>query len=133
LNEIDRDAKVAKLIASLTNTMSDQGSVNPVFNSALADLRSDLLPVVIDNWLDLSEESQTNLRPMGNFFCKMHLLVNFATECDKALKEFEQNITVSGRNPHSFSKSESGACRLVRTAAKALTTHGSEKAGVASY
>ena len=133
LNEIDRDAKVAKLIASLTNTMSDQGSVNPVFNSALADLRSDLLPIVIDNWLDLSEESQTNLRSMGNFFCKMHLLVNFATECDKALKEFEQNIIVSGRNPHSFSKSESGACRLVRMAAKALTTHGSEKAGVASY
>jgi hypothetical protein len=27
----------------------------------------------------------------------------------------------------------SGASRLVRTAAKTLTTHGSEKAGVASY
>jgi hypothetical protein len=50
--------------------------------------------IVIDNWLDLSEESQTNLRSMGNFFCKMHLLVNFATECDKALKEFEQNIII---------------------------------------
>jgi hypothetical protein len=41
LNEIDRDAKVAKLIASLTNTMSDQGSVNPVFNSLMP-----LLPYV---------------------------------------------------------------------------------------
>jgi len=63
----------------------------------------------------------------------MHLLVNFASECDKCLKEFEQNIVVSGRNPHAFNNSESGACRLVRTAAKALTSHGSEKAGVASY
>ena len=63
----------------------------------------------------------------------MHLLVNFATECDKCLKIFEQNVIVSGRNPNAFNNSESGASRLVRTAAKALTTHGSEKAGVASY
>lgn len=40
---------------------------------------------------------------------------------------------LSGRNPQTFNNSESGACRLVRTAAKALTSHGSEKAGVASY
>jgi hypothetical protein len=42
-------------------------------------------------------------------------------------------VIVSGRNPNAFNNSESGASRLVRTAAKALTTHGSEKAGVASY
>jgi E1A/CREB-binding protein len=58
---------------------------------------------------------------MGHFFCKMHLLVNFATECDKCLKIFEQNVIVSGRNPNAFNNSESGASRLVRTAAKALT------------
>ena len=42
-------------------------------------------------------------------------------------------MIVSGRNPNAFNDSESGASRLVRTAAKALTTHGSEKTGVASY
>ena len=67
LNEIDRNVK---LIASLTNTLSDQGSVNPVFNSDLADLRSDLLPVVFDNWLDLSEESQLISGPWVIYFAK---------------------------------------------------------------
>lgn len=63
----------------------------------------------------------------------MHLVVNFTTECDKGLKEFEQNVIESERNPHAFNSFESGACRLIRTAAKGLTTHGSEKAGAASY
>jgi hypothetical protein len=69
---------------------------------------------------------------MSHFFCNLHLLVNFVTECDKCLKIIEQNVIVSGRNPNAFNNSESGASHLVRTAAKALPTHGSEKAGVAS-
>lgn len=66
--EIEKDVKVAKLITSITNTMSDQGSVNPVFNSALSEMRSELLPVVIKNWFNLSDATQANLRSMGNFF-----------------------------------------------------------------
>ena len=78
-HEIHRDAKVAKLITSITNTMSNQGSVNPVFNLALSEMRAELLP----NWIDLGEATQASLQPTSNFFCKMHLLVNFASECDK--------------------------------------------------
>jgi hypothetical protein len=37
-HEIHRDAKVAKLITSITNTVSNQGSVNPVFNLDLERL-----------------------------------------------------------------------------------------------
>lgn len=70
---------------------------------------------------------------MGIFFCKMHLIVNFASEYDKCLKEFENNIIESGKNPHSFGNLESSAVRLIRTSAKAFTSHGSEKAGVASH
>ena len=80
---------MANLVASITNTMSDQGSVNPVFNTALSEMRSDFLPIFIDNWFNLKDETKANLKSMGNLFCKMHLLVNFATECDKCLKEFE--------------------------------------------
>ena len=46
-HEIHRDAKVAKLITSITNTMSNQGSVNPVFNLALSEMRAELLPGLI--------------------------------------------------------------------------------------
>jgi len=113
--------------------MSDQGSVNPVFNLALSEMRAELLPTVIDNWFDLEEATQASLQSMGKFFCKMHLLVNFATECDKTLRQFEQNIIASVKNSHAFNLNESGGSRLVQTAPKALTTHGSEKAGMASY
>lgn len=71
---------------------------------------------------------------MGNFFCKMHILVNFATEADKALKIFESPVINDGNNPHtSDSSSESGCVILIRTACKAFTKHGSDKSGVASY
>jgi len=59
--------------------------------------------------------------------------VNFARECDKALRQFEQNIIASVKNSHAFNLNESGSSWLVQTAPKALTTHGSEKAGMASY
>ena len=129
----DKASKVKQLVGSITNTMSDQGAINPVFNKMLADLRSQFLPDIISNWDTLDEASQAQLGTLGHFFCKMHLVVNFASESDKCLHEFENNIIESGRNPHSFGSSESSAVRLVRTAAKAFTAHGSEKAGVASY
>jgi hypothetical protein len=49
-HEVQRDAKVAKLE---TNTMSDQGSINPIFNSALSEMRGNLFPSVLDNWHNL--------------------------------------------------------------------------------
>lgn len=116
----EKEAKVNSLVTSIINTMSDQGAINPVFNKALADLRSNLLPTVIDNWSSLDDATRDRLKTMGIFFCKMHLIVNFATETDKCLKHFETNIIENGRNPYSFNSSESGAARLVRTAAKAL-------------
>jgi hypothetical protein len=72
---------------------------------------------------------------MGNFVCKMHLLVNFASECDKTLKVFEKVARSDDfkENPHVFQTSESGPARLVRTSVKAVHPHGSEEAGVASY
>ena len=33
---------------------------------------------------------------MGNFFCKLHLLVNFASETDKILKELESLMILEG-------------------------------------
>ena len=40
-NDIDKDTKEANLVASITNTMSDQSSVNHVFNADLSEMRSD--------------------------------------------------------------------------------------------
>ena len=46
---------------------------------------------------------------MCNFFCKFHLLVNFATESDKILKIFEDVAYADKPKPkHVFSTNESG-------------------------
>ena len=46
---------------------------------------------------------------MGNFYCKLHLLVNLGEEANKALKLFEHAAT-EGRNPLAFlSSNESGS------------------------
>lgn len=125
------DLVVQKLLASFKNTMSDQCATNIPFNKSLEDARSKVLPTVVDNWETLSPDTQAEASRMGNFFCKMHILVNFAGQCEKSLLTFEQTVT-DGKNPHSF-YSESGAVRLARTASKAFTTHGCEKSGVASH
>ena len=95
--------------------MSDQGSINPVFNAQLHDYRSEVLPKAIENWVKLSPSSRDSIIDMGHFFCKMHVLVNWATEAEKTLKLNEADAVSLGKNPYSFS-SEGGAVRLIRTA-----------------
>ena len=129
-----KDANIAKLVSSIKNTMSDQGAVNPCFNRELEIIRKDALPKAVDNWDVLSEQARAEIISMGNFYCKMHLLVNFATECDKTLKVFESICDETRKtNESGYQTNESGAARLVRTAVKALHPHGSEEAGVASH
>ena len=125
--------KVAELVTSIKNTMSDQGPTNATFNEQLTELRKELLPKVVEKWEDLSEDSKKSLEQMGNFYCKLHLLVNLGKEANKALKLFEHAAT-EGRNPLAFlSSNESGSCRLTRTACEAFHPRGSQTAGVSEY
>lgn len=69
---------------------------------------------------------------MGNYFCKMHVLVNMASEADKVLAELDH---VGPEITHLYSlpqSGESGAARLVRTAVKALHPRGCEQSGAAA-
>ena len=125
--------KVAELVKSIKNTMFDQGPTNATFNEQLTELRKELLPKVVEKWEDLSEDSKKSLEQMGNFYCKLHLLVNLGKEANKALKLFEHAAT-EGRNPLAFlSSNESGSCRLTRTACEAFHPRGSQTAGVSEY
>ena len=60
--------------------MSDLGSVNPLFNSKFKEMRELLLPKVIEHWDSLTIEQKNEFKDMSNFFCKLHLLANSATE-----------------------------------------------------
>jgi len=125
--------KVAELVTSIKSTMSDQGPTNATFNEQLTELRKDFLPKVVEKWQDLTENSKKYLEEMGNFYCKLHLLVNLGEEANKALKLFEYAAT-EGRNPLAFlSSNESGSCRLTRTACEAFHPRGSQTAGVSEY
>ena len=95
--------------------MSDQCATNGVFNKLLLDLRSDLVPKVINNWDGLTQEEQSKLMSMGNFFCKVHPLLSFAEEANKALLKFE-NAVLEGKSKYAFPTSgESVTFRLIRT------------------
>lgn len=83
------DKDVAYLITSLKSTMSDKCSVNHVFNAKLQSLRTNLLPAVIDCWDTLTETEKSAAEDLGNFFCRMHILVNMALDCDKTLQQLE--------------------------------------------
>ena len=58
---------------------------------------------------------------MGNFFCKLHLLSNFASETDKVLNEFEKlMINEDHEKKYAFSTKESSPVQLIRLACKAF-------------
>ena len=58
-------------LSSFKNTMSDLGPTNPLFNEKLEAYREQLLPKIIENWGDLSEEEQAAMRDMGHFFLQI--------------------------------------------------------------
>jgi E1A/CREB-binding protein len=134
LDTKDREKDFAKLICSFKTTMSDLGSVNPLFNNKFKEMRELLLPKVIEHWDSLAIEQKNEFKDMSNFFCKLHLLTNFATETDKVLNSFEKlALSDNHEDVFAFKTSESGAARLIRTACKAFHKRGSDEAGVAGY
>ena len=131
----NRESMVEKLVCSIKSTKSDRGPINPCFHKQLQILREGFLPRVIEQWENFDESVRNSLSDMCNFFCKMHLLPNMATESNKILKVFEDVALLTVENKCSFKTDESGTARLhvVRTAAKAFHPTGSDEAGVASY
>ena len=67
-----------------------------------------------------------------NFFCGLHLLVGMADAAASTLLQWEATHFSADPTSSSVSvrKSESGIVRLVCTACKALSKHGSEQNGV---
>ena len=129
-NEEFVSEKADQLLLSVKNTMSDQCATNGIFNKLLLDLRSDLVPKIINNWDGLTQEEQSKLMSMGNFFCKVHPLLSFAEEANKALLKFE-NAVLQGKSKYAFPTSgESGIFRLIRTSCGAFQKRGNQQAGM---
>lgn len=121
-----------KLLSSIKNTMSDRHIVQKNFNSLLEEYRANILPEITSSWQDLTSAEQQSMSSLNNFFCGLHLLAGMADAAASTLLQWE--ATHFSENPTGSSvlvrKSESGIVRLVRTACKALSKHGSEQSGV---
>ena len=51
--------------------------------------------------------TKTEISKIANFLGKMHIFVNMATQVDKCLLVFEENVC-NGKNPYAFERIESG-------------------------
>ncbi|XP_072051465.1 uncharacterized protein [Amphiura filiformis] len=122
----------AKLFASVKSTMTDQGPTMPQFSEKLKVVREELLPAAYSKWDELPDDLQATTKEFCTFYCKMHPLINFATECDKVLKAFE-DVATSGKSFHTFLTAEAGVTRLIRTSSQAFHRRGSDKSGVEEF
>lgn len=91
-----------------------------------------MLPELMTNWNELSDEDQRSAGSLLNFFCGLHSLVHFAEACNISVAEAEKGFF--GDSPPIFDKSflqlkDAGSTRLIRTACKALSRGGNEKSG----
>ena len=134
------DAAGRKIIITIKNTMSDRHSAEKKFNELLEDYRTKVLSEVVDNWEGMSEEEQTGIMKLNNFFCGLHFMVALADCASEALLEAERCLLEKGEKvgaqkvaPSFCSVKESGTVRLIRTACNAIHKHGSQKAGVHIY
>ncbi len=118
----------AKLIASLQTTMADQGASNPKFFDMIDEFRKQVLPTAVENWNNLSSETQKEISQMASFYCKLHLLGNFETNVIKTAEEFESSVC-DGKNPNAFASESCGTQRLAKNVSKALHTTGSARSG----
>ncbi|XP_063415652.1 uncharacterized protein LOC134697357 [Mytilus trossulus] len=124
-----------KVLTGIKNTMSDRASTEKKFQNLLENYRTTILTTIIDGWPMLTEEERAASSRMNNFFCSLHLLVNFATVCGEGLKKFESlylkdHPIQTDDESEIESVTESGTIRLLRTSAKSFSRGVDEKNGV---
>jgi len=125
-----------KILGQIKNTMSDRAATEKRFHELLQSYRESILPSIYSNWDELSAEEQQSLTKLNNFYCGLHLLVNFAEVSDKVISDYEKSILdvpigagAKTETARFVSKEESGAIRLIRTASKCFARGADEKNG----
>ena len=102
------------------------------FNELLELYRAEVLPQMMEFWNDLSDDVKAQLTRLNHFFCGLHGLVHMAEIANTSLIEVERNYfdgDVPIENPHFRRATESGICRLIRTACQAFAYGGDQKNG----
>ncbi|VDI17302.1 Hypothetical predicted protein [Mytilus galloprovincialis] len=91
LLETDEDiaVKKAKLLLSVKNLMTDRHIVNTCLKNCLEKMRFECIPE--DG--DTPEAVRTKIAKLNGFKCNLHVIVNFASQAEIGLKQWEKNIS----------------------------------------
>ena len=105
--------------------MSDRHVVQKNFTKLLENYRSSVLPEVISNWSEMSEDEEKNLETVNGFFVVYTLLWMLADIAEITLRSLDTLLyedQLVGTLAHGgYSKGgESGTVRLVRTLYKSV-------------
>ncbi|XP_072171738.1 uncharacterized protein [Diadema setosum] len=133
--EDSKSASGKKILMNIRNTMSDRASTELKWHELLKNYRSEVLPLLIDNWTALSDEEREPLEQLSSFFCGLHSLVQYAEVSEKAISAVEKELfdgkgSGAASKGLSFKSEGNGVLRLVKGASKAFARGGSDKAGV---
>ncbi|CAC5358011.1 unnamed protein product [Mytilus coruscus] len=78
------------ILSNIRNFMSDRAQTNIAFTELLQNYRTEIMPTFLQNWNELTIGEQTSTVKVNNFFCGLHLLVNFAECLSPILLQFER-------------------------------------------
>jgi hypothetical protein len=134
INNCTHSQDGSNILTNIKNTMSDRAATEKKFHTLFLSYREELLPAIYSNWDDLSEAEQETISRLNNFYCGLHILVNFSEVSDGVIKLFEASTKegplgaeASTETSTFTKKDESGAVRLLRTASKCLARGGGMK------
>ncbi|XP_046550545.1 uncharacterized protein LOC124260311 [Haliotis rubra] len=121
-----------KILSKITSTMSDQAATQKCFNDLLEGYRKEIMPELVETWEEMSNEEKSNCSKINNFFCGLHLLINFAEVTNQVLKKYETACEELSTGVNKTKPGESGAVKFIRTSCKALARRGDAKSGAYS-
>ena len=102
--------------------MSDRAATEKAFNDLLSQYRSEILPTVIQEWEQLSDEERQSMSRMYNFYCGMHFVTNMAEHASEAMRLFENAYSDDNNT-------ECKAVHLITLVCKAFQRRADEKSG----
>jgi hypothetical protein len=87
--------------------MSDRAASEKHFHDLLETYRQQILPLVYSNWDELSLSERNSRTKLNNFYCGLHLLVNFAELAGHVVNEYEKCVLDQPIGAESKSETES--------------------------
>ena len=120
-----------EIVARISHTMSDRGSVEKSCNALLHAFRSNVLPLVMVGWDSVATEERKRLCQVNNFYCERHYNYRRLGRAS-ARKAWEKAHLEILEPQQGFRSNESCTVRLITTVCKALEAHCNDQSGSAT-